>query len=631
MKQGTEPDPPAGTVPFDPAAAVPPAAEAPRASAAGGRAELTRADRHSAEVERLRQGFGLPIRMLPIPRSSRPEALREDSLRLNSVIEGGVADPVAWAFLDRHLPAPARELVDAAFRLRFEALWDHADLDALGSDSTTGLAALWRRRVEERAPWVEATRLLDEGLDVERAWRGLGVGDFDLSGRGRDYTVGMQYFQAARAYGVESLLSLFEGDGREDRLILDVLGGDGYILRIHEASRKLVETRFWIARAASLGSVDGDLSRAGAALAPGTCVVAVEEGSAAPGTADERLEWPARLLARGEHEVSISEPLCLSPYELYSLETAATAGRLELGRLPADLPQLLAAVSAHAASRPAGRRRVVTNDISPHMFVSAGLWGLAAREDARSLSRTFRPGALDGVVYAYGTHHVTNIRAAIEESARAVRPGGRIVMHDFLDEGQVGRWFHQVVDRHSRTGHPFDHLGPVQLAALLLLAGFRDVALYEMEDPFIFSVAEVSPVDAVEVACTYLLGMYGMGGRFDHDHECFCQTVTEILSYPEIGNLPLFSRDLVYVPRRATVAVATRPGGGADGPLSPADRELAERIDSLLATEPAALAFRRSAPPELLAGWFRADGTRWGISPDQQADWRRWRELQRRR
>ena len=208
------------------------------------------------------------------------------------------------------------------------------------------------------------------------------------------------------------------------------------------------------------------------------------------------------------------------------------------------------------------------------------------------------------MLFAYGTHHVTSLDEAFRASLDVLRPDGRIVVHDFLDEGRVGRWFHEVVDRHSRTGHDFPHLGPVQLAVSLYLAGFRNVELYEMEDPFVFSVPEESPATARHVAFTYLLGMYGMAESFGGRLDRFGELIHEVLSYPEIGNEPLLGEDgedLVYVPRRAMVVSARRPEDGPWAPLGEADTSLVRILTDLLSA-----------------------GPRWGVTPETRRQWLSW-------
>jgi SAM-dependent methyltransferase len=344
----------------------------------------------------------------------------------------------------------------------------------------------------------------------------------------------------------------------------------------------------------------------------GALILALEGGSGAAGARTAR--WIAALPTG----VSTSSPFVAPVGAVEALRRRAFT--LPGGRGAGDLlRQASGLLSAAAATGP----RVITNDISPHMFFSAGLWGLPTREDARRLSRTFGAGSLDMVIFAYGTHHVSGIDQAIRESFAILRPGGHIVLQDFLDEGPVGRWFHDVVDPYSRTGHDFVHIGPIQLAVQLLLAGFRDVRMFEMEDPFMFAVPPGSARGAREVACTYLLGMYGLGDSHLRERHCLEGQIREILSYGEIGNTPRFEEDFVYIPRRATGASAIRPGSRHPA-LSPADCALVEALTALLTLEPMVLARRYGAPPELLGRWFRPDGSRWGLAAREVAAWREW-------
>jgi SAM-dependent methyltransferase len=591
------------------------------AGAAAGERELTSAAL-SAEAARLRDGCGLPLRPLPLPRSGSPAALSAHTLGLNQLIAGGASSCRIRDLLGRHLPERTAEFA-SRFAAHFEPLWRREELEAMRHREPRFLYDEWRRRLGAHSAGARLTALLQPHLDAAAIWPSLPVGDFDATGRGRDYTAGMAYFQAARAFGIEGLLGLFGGLAPgADGIYLDVLGGDGYILRILEASRAMRAERLLLVPVATTAWSESDLAAAAATLPEvppgGLLALAV----AAPENGDGH--WSARLLAWTAAGLAASPRFALAAADLAALAAEPTVRRLGEHPLP-DLPALVAAMGRHlqATAGPARRPLMVTNDIAPHMFYSAGLWGPPTREDARALSRTFRDGAFDGVLFAYGTHHVTAVDRAVAESLAILAPGGRIVVHDFLDEGQVGRWFHQVVDRHSRTGHDFPHLGPVELAVYLYLAGFRDVELYEMEDPFVFAVPDGSEADARDVATTYLLGMYGMGERLGGDRDRFERLVREYLTYPEIGNEPHFAPDLVYVPRRATVATARHPASPA-GPLSAADAHLVARLADLLAANPADLLARTRPPADVAASWYPSTSARFGLSPEFQRRWFQW-------
>jgi SAM-dependent methyltransferase len=602
-------------------AAISRPAREPLAESGSDRWELTRGAL-SAEAARWREGCGLPVHLLPLRREGTQGALREHTLGLNRMISGEGALTGLWPLLARHLPAGCAAGIEALLKARFDPLWRRGELDELKSRDERSLSAEWRRRIAADAHWAPLAGALSPDEDFAAIWRSLEVGDFDLGGRGQDYTTGMGYFQAARAFGIETLLDLLgELGGSGTGTYLDVLGGDGYILRILQASRKLRETRLLLLPAATLAldaaepGVDA-LRESVLRRRPGLLVLLV----APPGAGSPH---PVRLAALGAGEIALGEAFEMPAAELARLRSDPAVEDWEDETPVAGFGALLARLEPRLPA-PAPAPVMVTNDISPHMFRSAGLWGAPTREDAHRLSRTFRPGSFDGVLFAYGTHHVGEIAAAIRQSFLVLRPGGRLVVHDFLDEGQVGRWFHQVVDRHSRTGHDFPHLGLVQPAVYAYLAGFREVALHEMEDPFVFSVPEGSGLDARDVACTYLLGMYGMTASFGGERDRFEAAVREILTYPEIGNEPLFARDLVYVPRRAAVVSARRPT--AHGGLTGADRELIRRLGELLAEDPADLVRRLEAPPEVARAWFPGDGSRWGLSPREQRDWTAWVE-----
>lgn len=564
----------------------------------------------SAEASRLRD-LGLPIRLLPMPREGTRAALREHTLSLNQIIAGQASHPQVWSFVQHHLPADRAAEFEPLFKAHFHPLWTRDEMEGAGERE---LHQEWRRRASRMARWSPAFRAIRQDRDFSDVWRSLEAGDFDVSGRGKDYTAGMQYFQAARAFGIECLLELLGLHANRGGLYLDVLGGDGYIMRILEATRALREKRLLVLPVAHTQLAPGDrietsplelLLHRVLEMVEGVLVLLVTPPSG------DGASCGARLIGMHGAGVAVGDPFELPERELAWLLAERSVAWLGGKPVATGLAAILRRVADElTAGAGAGHPPLmITNDISSHMFRSAGLWGFPTREDARLLPRTFREGSLDGVLFAYGTHHVTSLDEAFRASLDVLRPDGRIVVHDFLEEGQVGRWFHEVVDRHSRTGHDFPHLGPVQLAVSLYLAGFRGVELYEMEDPFVFSVPEESPSTARHVAFTYLLGMYGMtesfGGRLDR----FEELIHEILSYPEIGNEPFLGEDLVYVPRRAVVVSARRPEDGPWAPLGEADTSLVRVLTGLLSADPA-------GPGQLLQ--------RWGVTPDTRRQWLSW-------
>jgi SAM-dependent methyltransferase len=318
---------------------------------------------------------------------------------------------------------------------------------------------------------------------------------------------------------------------------------------------------------------------------------------------------PARLL---QHE------------DGHTREAALELDEAELAHL-GTLPDVVWADDGGAhppVRRVAGDAAIITNDLSPHMFSLAGLWGMPTREDATCLSRTFHDASVDGVLLSYGTHHIPDMFAAAHEAARTVRPGGTVVVHDFFDEGPAGQWFHRIVDKRSITGHDFPHIGPVQMAAVLLRAGLRDVRLYEIQDPFLFA-SDAAGDEARELALGYISGMYGLAPGFPDGLGEMEEAIHEILTYPEVGEVPLFAEGFVYIPRRAVVATATRPAS-AGAPYGAGDLFLVRRLAALFRRPAGDIAAELGLPEEVRGYWFAEDGRWWGITAEERAEWLAW-------
>src|SRR5271165_4758749 len=128
---------------------------------------------------------------------------------------------------------------------------------------------------------------------------------------------------------------------------------------------------------------------------------------------------------------------------------------------------------------------IYTADMSKFMIDACHAQALpCVRQSAtRSL---FRDNVLDGVLIAYGSHHLDSNarRLAVREAHRTLRAGGRLVLHDFEIGGRCAKWFDSIVHSYSRTGHPHAHFSRHEMFHLLTSAGFRDVRVFEIRDPF---------------------------------------------------------------------------------------------------------------------------------------------------
>jgi len=134
------------------------------------------------------------------------------------------------------------------------------------------------------------------------------------------------------------------------------------------------------------------------------------------------------------------------------------------------------------------RPTVFTSDLSAGMVRAAQQHDLPAVRQAAQALR-LRDDAVDAVVLAYGTHHipVAERAAAVSEACRVLRPGGRLVLHDFDECSPAAQWFGEVVDAYSRTGHRYPHFTCGEMRRLLAGAGLVDVVVQPLYDPFVLT------------------------------------------------------------------------------------------------------------------------------------------------
>lgn len=211
---------------------------------------------------------------------------------------------------------------------------------------------------------------------------------------------------------------------------------------------------------------------------------------------------------------------------------------------------------------------IFTADISKFMIGACHAQALpCVRQSAtRSL---FRDNVLDGVLIAYGSHHLDgNARPmAVREAHRTLRAGRRLVLHDFEIGGRCAKWFDRVVHPYSRTGHPHAHFSRGEMSDLLTSAGFRDVRVFEISDPFILHGN--SPEEARHNAITHMYDMYDLIKVADS--ACDIAPRLERHISETLGPISIRQEEWRYaaeIPRHALVAVGTKPST-TDGDVDP--------------------------------------------------------------
>lgn len=152
---------------------------------------------------------------------------------------------------------------------------------------------------------------------------------------------------------------------------------------------------------------------------------------------------------------------------------------------------------------------IFTGDVAAPMIVDALAQGLPAVR--QSVERwLFRDASIDGVIFAYGTHHLPREQRpqAVAQAHRVLRPGGRVVVHDFEEGTPTARWYSEALDRYTYTGHKHDHFSPQEMHDLLVDAGFRDVRIQYLYDPCV--VFGASPETARRDVLNYMYSLFAL-------------------------------------------------------------------------------------------------------------------------
>ncbi|MEV4318102.1 methyltransferase domain-containing protein [Actinocrispum sp. NPDC049592] len=223
---------------------------------------------------------------------------------------------------------------------------------------------------------------------------------------------------------------------------------------------------------------------------------------------------------------------------------------------------------------PADMPEIFTGDSAGSMVTDALARGFpAVRQLAQSLLLADR--TMDGVIFAYGTHHVPvpDRLTALTEAHRILRPGGRVLVQDFVENSPTARWYSEVLEKYTLTGHDCAHFTEDGIRTLLEDAGFGNVRVTKVYDPCV--VWADSADEAWVELLKYLVDLFGLEGlrpkndQQGHDH---WRMVREILSpYAEylagddagqLDSIKLWQdngRHAAELPRVALVATGDRP------------------------------------------------------------------------
>ncbi|HEY1349294.1 MAG TPA: class I SAM-dependent methyltransferase [Ktedonobacteraceae bacterium] len=224
---------------------------------------------------------------------------------------------------------------------------------------------------------------------------------------------------------------------------------------------------------------------------------------------------------------------------------------------------------------------ILTSDIAQGMIEAAQAYGLAAlRQAAQSL--VLKDNCFDSAIIAYGAHHIPPAQRlqAVQEAFRVLKPGGKLIFHDFEEQSPVATWFASVVDPYSLTGHKYGHFTRAEITNYLLEAGFTNVRVQHLYDPFV--LAGESPEQLEIVLGEYLFHMYGLTQLLDlHErqsvyraiynlaYQCFqydyaLMELSESFGKSEISCFQQGVLWFVEMPRVALVGIGSKPAETAE-------------------------------------------------------------------
>ncbi len=208
----------------------------------------------------------------------------------------------------------------------------------------------------------------------------------------------------------------------------------------------------------------------------------------------------------------------------------------------------------------------------------------AVRQPAQFL--LCREAAFEAVLVAYGAHHipVPERRVCYQEALRALKPGGRLIVHDFEVGTPMARWFEEIVDGYSPTGHKYTHFTREEFVDDLSSVGFGQIESKIVYDPI--TVRAESPSQALEGMLQYILNAYRLtppgGEQWSRDRllawvrelatDCLRYETAELAalgvvppSVQATGTLTVYEENetsVAELPRLALVAIASKGSTG---------------------------------------------------------------------
>lgn len=154
--------------------------------------------------------------------------------------------------------------------------------------------------------------------------------------------------------------------------------------------------------------------------------------------------------------------------------------------------------------------KIITNDFSSFMVLRSIERGNPTTFQSAEELFLIKDSCLDAVVMAYGTHHLPPKKrlSAIQEAYRVLKKGGKFILHDFEDNSKMARFFRDVADKYSLTGHYHQHFNRKETEALFRKSGFVGVRSFSLVDDFVFQ--NLTKKGSLENCLEYFYLLYGL-------------------------------------------------------------------------------------------------------------------------
>ncbi len=156
--------------------------------------------------------------------------------------------------------------------------------------------------------------------------------------------------------------------------------------------------------------------------------------------------------------------------------------------------------------------KYIGNDVSLNLVIQGVLdQKLIYYSDIRS--NFLKQNIAEYAACSYGSHHIPiqNREEFIWGCYQKIKKGGTFALQDFESRSATAQWYSVCIDTYRHCGHQYEHFTPQSMKSLLHTAGFKNISVHHIYDPFILKISsDISDEQAKKDFYKYLINLYAL-------------------------------------------------------------------------------------------------------------------------